>query len=62
LMQPVLTLAWSAVLLHERVTLLSVLVAVAVLASVVWTQRARVSRQAAVEPAALPEAVRTGRE
>lgn len=62
LMQPVLTLAWSAVLLHERVTLLSVLVAVAVLASVVWTQRARVSRQAAGEPAALPEAVRTGRE
>lgn len=61
LAQPVLTLGWSAVLLHERVTLLSVLVALAVLASVVWTQRARVSHtHAAPEPAA-PEPAPTGR-
>lgn len=58
LAQPVLTLGWSAVLLHERVTLLSLLVAAAVLVSVVWTQRARVGGvaltpeiQAAPEPA-----------
>ncbi|MFO7191979.1 MULTISPECIES: DMT family transporter [Thermocrispum] len=65
LMQPVLTLGWSAVLLGEEVTLLAVCVALAVLATVVWTQRARVSRgprHAADEPAGERAAVRAGRE
>lgn len=44
LAQPVLTLGWSALLLGERVTPLAVVAALAVLASVVWTQRARVAR------------------
>ena len=41
LLQPLLTLLWSVVLLGETVGLLTVLAAVAVLACVVWTQRAR---------------------
>jgi drug/metabolite transporter (DMT)-like permease len=41
LAQPVLTLAWSALLLGERVTPLTLLTALAVLASVAATQRAR---------------------
>src|SRR3954449_2727292 len=41
LAQPVLTLGWSALLLGERVTPLTVLTALAVLASVAATQRAR---------------------
>lgn len=39
--QPVLTLTWSALLLHEHVDVVTVLVAVVVLACVVSTQRAR---------------------
>lgn len=46
LAQPVLTLGWSAVLLAERVTPLAIVAALAVLASVVWTQRARVAGHA----------------
>ncbi|MEA2384149.1 MAG: hypothetical protein QOH72_4120 [Solirubrobacteraceae bacterium] len=41
LAQPVLTLGWSALLLNESVGLLTVLAALAVLASVAATQRAR---------------------
>lgn len=41
LAQPVLTLGWSVLLLGERVGLLTVLTALAVVACVVWTQRAR---------------------
>src|SRR3954471_22550454 len=41
LAQPVLTLGWAALLLGERVTPLTVLTALAVLASVAATQRAR---------------------
>ena len=41
LAQPVLTLTWSALLLHERVTAPMLLTAVAVLACVLMTQRAR---------------------
>jgi drug/metabolite transporter (DMT)-like permease len=41
LAQPVLTLAWSALLLGEPVTALTVVTALAVLASVAATQRAR---------------------
>jgi drug/metabolite transporter (DMT)-like permease len=41
LAQPVLTLAWSALLLGERVTALTLVTALAVLASVAATQRAR---------------------
>ncbi len=44
LAQPVLTLAWAALLLGEQVTAATVLAALAVLASVVATQRARVDR------------------
>ena len=40
-LQPVLTLGWSALLLGERVTTLTLLLAVAVLACVFVTQRAR---------------------
>ena len=39
--QPVLTLAWSALLLREHVDVVTVVVAVVVLACVVLTQRAR---------------------
>ena len=41
LAQPVLTLGWSALLLGESVTALTVVAALAVLASVAATQRAR---------------------
>ncbi|AHH95837.1 DMT family transporter [Kutzneria albida] len=40
-LQPVLTLTWSALLLHEQVSLVTVLVALVVLGCVVLTQRAR---------------------
>ena len=41
LLQPLLTLVWSVLLLGETVGLPTILAAVAVLACVVWTQRAR---------------------
>jgi drug/metabolite transporter (DMT)-like permease len=41
LAQPVLTLAWSALLLHEQLGWITVTAAVAVLTCVVWTQRSR---------------------
>lgn len=40
-LQPVLTLAWSALLLHEQVTPVTVIVALVVLGCVILTQRAR---------------------
>jgi len=40
-LQPQLTLAWSALLLGERVTLGTVLTATAVIVCVVWAQRGR---------------------
>ena len=40
-LQALLTLAWSAWLLDEQVTLTTVLVALIVIASVIWAQRAR---------------------
>jgi drug/metabolite transporter (DMT)-like permease len=45
LVQPLLTLGWAAALLGEEVDAATVVAAVAVLASVVATQRTRVSRQ-----------------
>ncbi len=45
LAQPVLTLAWAALLLGERVDALTLTAALAVLATTAATQRARVSRQ-----------------
>jgi drug/metabolite transporter (DMT)-like permease len=39
--QALLTLVWSALLLHERVTRVTVLAAVAVIGAVVWSQRSR---------------------
>ncbi|MEV6693510.1 DMT family transporter [Micromonospora sp. NPDC051196] len=48
LAQPVLTLAWSALLLGERVTPASIAVAAVVLACVMLIQRTRTSRQAIV--------------
>lgn len=57
LAQPVLTLGWSALLLGERVTLFAVLAALAVLACVVWTQRAR---GGAVPSGALAATARSG--
>jgi drug/metabolite transporter (DMT)-like permease len=44
LIQPLLTLAWSAALLGEHISVATLLASVAVVASVVATQRARVSR------------------
>jgi drug/metabolite transporter (DMT)-like permease len=41
LAQPVLTLVWSALLLHEQVGLMTALTAAGVLTCVVWTQRSR---------------------
>jgi drug/metabolite transporter (DMT)-like permease len=41
LAQPVLTLVWSAFVLHEPVGWLTVIAAIAVLTCVVWTQRSR---------------------
>ena len=46
-LQALLTLGWSALLLGERVTRVTVLAAVAVIVCVVWAQRAR----APAEPA-----------
>jgi drug/metabolite transporter (DMT)-like permease len=53
LAQPVLTLVWAALLLGEQVTAATVAAALAVLASVALTQRARVSRPR-TQPAASP--------
>jgi drug/metabolite transporter (DMT)-like permease len=44
LIQPILTLVWSALLLGEQVTLATIVAAIAVLASVALTQRTRISR------------------
>ena len=44
LVQPLLTLAWSAWLLSEHVSMATVIAAIAVVASVVATQRTRVTR------------------
>jgi drug/metabolite transporter (DMT)-like permease len=40
-LQAILTLVWSALFLGEQVTATTVLVALAVIASVVWAQRSR---------------------
>jgi drug/metabolite transporter (DMT)-like permease len=48
-LQALLTLVWSALFLSEQVTATTVLVALAVIASVVWAQRARVPRIVAPE-------------
>jgi drug/metabolite transporter (DMT)-like permease len=61
LAQPVLTLGWSAVLLGERVTLLAVVVSLGVLASVVWTQRARVSLRGSTQCVVRSTALDEGR-
>jgi drug/metabolite transporter (DMT)-like permease len=44
LLQPLLTLAWSALLLGEHIGAATIVASIAVLASVVATQRARVTR------------------
>jgi len=54
LAQPVLTLAWSALLLGEHITLAAAIAAVIVLASVAVGRKARVERADPV-PAAVPE-------
>jgi len=46
-LQALLTLGWSALFLREHVTSVTVLAAVAVIACVVWAQRARVPAEAA---------------
>jgi drug/metabolite transporter (DMT)-like permease len=46
-LQALLTLVWSALLLDERVTPVTVLTAVAVIVCVVWAQRARTPGEAA---------------
>jgi len=46
-LQALLTLLWSALLLREQVTRVTVLAAVAVIVCVVWAQRARVPAEAA---------------
>src|SRR4029079_12694834 len=46
-LQALLTLLWSALLLDEQVTAATVLAAVAVIACVVWAQRARPPGEAA---------------
>jgi drug/metabolite transporter (DMT)-like permease len=46
-LQALLTLVWSAILLGEHVTRVTVLAAVAVIVCVVWAQRARVPAEAA---------------
>ncbi len=46
-LQALLTLLWSALLLDEQVTAATVLAAVAVIACVVWAQRARVPAEVA---------------
>ncbi|TCO56725.1 DMT family transporter [Actinocrispum wychmicini] len=42
LAQPILTLAWSSLFLHEQIGWITVVTAIVVLTCVVWTQRARV--------------------
>jgi drug/metabolite transporter (DMT)-like permease len=54
LVQPLLTLGWAAALLHEEVGPATLAGALAVVASVVATQRARVSRSASPGPARAP--------
>ena len=44
LLQPLLTLAWSALLLDEHISAATIVASIAVLASVVATQRTRVTR------------------
>jgi drug/metabolite transporter (DMT)-like permease len=46
-LQALLTLVWSAILLGEHVTRVTVLAAVAVIVCVVWAQRARIPAEAA---------------
>ena len=46
-LQALLTLGWSALLLREHVTRVTVLAAVAVIVCVVWAQRARIPAEAA---------------
>jgi drug/metabolite transporter (DMT)-like permease len=46
-LQALLTLVWSALLLHEHVTPVTILAAVAVIVCVVWAQRVRVPAEAA---------------
>jgi drug/metabolite transporter (DMT)-like permease len=46
-LQALLTLAWSAVLLHEHVTRITVLASVAVIVCAVWAQRVRAPAEAA---------------
>jgi drug/metabolite transporter (DMT)-like permease len=46
LVQPLLTLVWAAILLGEHIGVTTVLASIAVVASVVATQRARVARSA----------------
>jgi drug/metabolite transporter (DMT)-like permease len=46
-LQALLTLAWSTLLLGERVTRVTVLAAVAVIVCAVWAQRVRVPGEAA---------------
>lgn len=48
-LQALLTLVWSALLLGERVTWPTVLAAVAVIGSVIWSQRGRMPRVVAPE-------------
>ena len=48
-LQALLTLLWSALLLHEHVTRVTVLAAVAVIVCVLWAQRARVPAEAAAQ-------------
>ena len=62
LAQPVLTLGWSAALLGEHVGASTIVAAGAVLASVVATQRSRVSRAPRPEPTRAPPARRGGRQ
>jgi drug/metabolite transporter (DMT)-like permease len=40
-LQPLLTLAWSAWLLSEHISLATIVAAVAVIGAVVWAQRSR---------------------
>ena len=46
-LQALLTLAWSALLLGERITASTVVAAIAVIVAVVWSQRGRGAPSAA---------------
>ena len=48
-LQALLTLLWSALLLHEHVTRVTVLAAVAVIVCVLWAQRARIPAEVAAQ-------------